>query len=144
MQNIQRPGVGRRAVVRTAAWTAPAVAVVAAAPAYAATGAPDLSTSVAGTPTRTIDAGTGFATFTIPEDTTVFNNTGGDALGLTAVVSFVASGGAGVRAAAVATNVTDVQIAGQPYTDFVGVVDVVGLGTSSVTLNISDVFYQPP
>lgn len=42
----------RRAVVLGAAWTVPAVTVASAAPTYAATGQPDLSTSVAGSFTR--------------------------------------------------------------------------------------------
>jgi len=124
MESSKRVDVGRRTVVRTAAWSAPAVAVISAAPAFAASGTPDLSTSVAGTPTRTFTDG--FAHFTVPDTTTVFTNTGGGPVeGLVATISFTSG------------NVTDILIAGMPYGDLAPAVTVTGVGTNTVTLTIS-------
>ncbi|WP_447643547.1 hypothetical protein [Nocardioides zeae] len=54
MRDVQHPGTSRRTVLRTAAWTAPAVAAVAAAPAHAASTTGSLLASW-GTPYFTTD-----------------------------------------------------------------------------------------
>lgn len=134
MQSQNRFEVNRRTVVRTAAWSAPAVAVAAGAPAYAATPTePNLSGStLSAAPTRNTNG-----VISVPENTATFNNTGTEAVGLTATIQLGSSGS--LSAAAAPYSITDLLIAGQPYQNLVaaGFVTVTGLDSSTVTIAIS-------
>jgi hypothetical protein len=109
----------RRSVIRTAAWTAPAVTVAAAAPAFAATGAPNLSTSVSGgTPTRDgLDV-------TIAPST--LNNTGTQETG-GVVVAFSST---------VAIDNLQLDVFGSLMDPSALGITVTGLGTTSVTMEV--------
>ncbi len=106
----------RRTVVRTAAWTLPAVSVATAAPAFAAsTDYTDLSTSQAPTPSRSSPT-------TIEVPATTFINTGN-----------VVSRGISVR---IEANIAITKIMAGPIDPgAVGVV-ISGLGTTVVTMQV--------
>lgn len=121
--------VNRRTVVRTAAWTAPAVAVAAGAPAFAATPtAPNLSTStISAAPTRGTDG-----TVAVAPGTITFVNSGTTVEGLNVSIALGGSGGAsasGVPTQAPLGSITAVLLAGQPL-------EASGLGTSNVSFSI--------
>lgn len=131
MQNQNRFEVNRRTVVRTAAWSAPAVAVVAAAPAYATTSTePNLSSStMSSAPSRGTDGTVSVA----PGSVTFVNTGGGAANGLSVEISVGGSGGASATAVPTTAplgSITEVRLNGNPYPY------VTGLGTSSVVLTL--------
>jgi hypothetical protein len=130
MQNIKRVDVNRRTIVRTAAWSAPAVAVVAAAPAYAASGQADLSgSSMSSTPSRGSDG-----TVSVASGSVSLANSGGSAVeGISVSVSLGGAGGTSatsVPTAAPLGSITQILLAGQP------VPGATGLGTGSVSFSL--------
>lgn len=131
MENTKKFDVNRRTVVRTAAWSAPAVAVAAGAPAFAATGGtPNLSTSTLASPPTRNNSGV----ISIPANAATFINSGGAAAGLTATVSLSTSTAAGTM------SIVDLLIGGNNYKALqdAGFVTVTGLGTSTVTVEIAE------
>lgn len=106
----------RRAVIRTAAWTVPAVTVATAAPAFAASGAPNLSGTSFPTPVR--DGGK--LSFT---GVSMSNSGGTRTEGIT--FTFVSTG----------ATITDITAAAATPVSAVGMT-LSGLGTNTVTMTI--------
>ncbi|QCX26403.1 hypothetical protein [Nocardioides jishulii] len=120
----------RRAVIRTAAWSVPAVTVAAAAPAFAASppvAAPDMSTTVASTPTRGTPASTlHFAAFDM------INTGTADTAGI--VMTFSNSAG-------IITGLTGTYFGATVDLDGFSGITVTGLDTNSATATFPPNFF---
>lgn len=121
--SLDQSHISRRTIAKGAAWTVPAVAVAAAAPALAAstTVAHDLSTSISGGGTRY--AGTN----QMDLKPSTFNNTGSETVEGLHIVFRVDNG----------QTIEDVQVFNNPIEDIAVGATISGEGTNEVTLTLA-------